>query len=336
MQPISGPAARLAEQADQQRKAHEAGVRKGRHQRAEGGVLHRHAGAVRRRGASVSAMVNTTISSALPRQMRDQHRVDQLRERHARAEAEQHAGQREEQHEAVQPRNRRFGQHAALRRQVAEQDEREEREGDGQDRLHGRRVSQAARRGAARRLSARLNASARRAAASRSRATCSPKLQRDRRRTGANAGATGRCAVAARCRMRRSSAQRVLRGQVRATRAAAAAGAAELDASWPHRRAGPGRSRRVESKNAVAAAARSSGVVREGEWHRRCTSLWSASIRLREAARRLVPRASRGRSVAASRASPRHALAQCIRAAVTASTSPAGRRIEFMPQATPA
>ena len=37
--PITGPAARLAEQADEQRHAHEAGVRKGRHERAEGGVL---------------------------------------------------------------------------------------------------------------------------------------------------------------------------------------------------------------------------------------------------------------------------------------------------------
>ena len=65
-----------------------------------------------------------------------QRRVQQLEQRRVHAEAEQHARQREVQHEGVQPRDGAVGQHAALRRQPAAQHEREERDGDGKDGLH--------------------------------------------------------------------------------------------------------------------------------------------------------------------------------------------------------
>ena len=65
-----------------------------------------------------------------------QRRVQQLEDRRVHAEAEQHARQREVQHEGVQPRDRAVRQHAALCRQPAAQHEREERDGDGKDGLH--------------------------------------------------------------------------------------------------------------------------------------------------------------------------------------------------------
>jgi len=73
---------------------------------------------------------------------RDQPRVDQAVERQARAEPEQHARQREEQHVGVEARDRRLRQHLALRRQVAQQHQREEGHRDGEDGLHRRAVSQ--------------------------------------------------------------------------------------------------------------------------------------------------------------------------------------------------
>ena len=127
---IIGPAAAGPEQRHQQRHAHEAGVRERRHQRAEGRVLEVH------------AIAQREGDGGKHHQQRAQHvdpqqrRVQQLEQRRVHAEAEQHARQREVQHEGVQPRDRAVGQHAALRRQPAAQHEREERDGDGKDGLH--------------------------------------------------------------------------------------------------------------------------------------------------------------------------------------------------------
>ena len=75
----------------------------------------------------------------------DQRRVDQVGERHARAETKQHARQREVQHVGIQARHRQCGEQAPVRCQVAAQDERKEWQRDGQNGLH--RTGSIARRG---------------------------------------------------------------------------------------------------------------------------------------------------------------------------------------------
>ena len=50
---------------------------------------------------------------------------------------EQQAGESEIQDEQIEPRYRRFGQHAGTARQVTAQNQCEKRDGDREDRLHG-------------------------------------------------------------------------------------------------------------------------------------------------------------------------------------------------------
>jgi ClpP class serine protease len=142
----------VAEQGDEKRYAHEAGVREGGDERAERGV------------AQVDAASSRPLERHRDRQRDDRdrggevhrelHRIGEARERQARAEAKEHARQREEEHVGVEPRDRARRQPVPARRDPAEQDEAEERDRHRQDRLHGRAVLQDRRRGHARRLTA--------------------------------------------------------------------------------------------------------------------------------------------------------------------------------------
>ena len=125
------PGRAVAQQRDQQRHPHEAGVGKRRHQRAEGRVLEPNP-LVERQGDGHEH------HQGLATQVHQQDPgVQQFQQRRVHAEAEQHAWQCEEQHEGVQPRHRRLGQQALARRQPAGQHQRKERDRDGEDGLHG-------------------------------------------------------------------------------------------------------------------------------------------------------------------------------------------------------
>ena len=126
------PRGARAEQRHQQRHAHEAGVGERRHQRAEGCVVPADA---RFRLAAITHADQHQRAQQVDAQRR---RIQQLRHRRAGAEAIQHAGQREIQHEGVEPRDRIERQHAPPRGHVAAQHQREEGKGDQQDVKHPR------------------------------------------------------------------------------------------------------------------------------------------------------------------------------------------------------
>ena len=103
-----GPGGVLAEKRHQQRHAHEAGVREGGDERAEGGVAQRHA------AGPAGALHRDRDRQGDDRQCCDdvdgeQDGIGEAADRQARAEAKQHARQGEEQHVGVEPRDRAFG-----------------------------------------------------------------------------------------------------------------------------------------------------------------------------------------------------------------------------------
>jgi hypothetical protein len=133
------PGGGVAEQGDEQRHAHEAGVRECGDERAEGGV----------------AQVDASGAARSAQRQRDRDGDDQ--ERGDQVDAEQggvgqarqrHAGQREEEHIGVEPGDCARRQGMPARGQPAEQDEREERDRDRENGLHPSSIARrAARRG---------------------------------------------------------------------------------------------------------------------------------------------------------------------------------------------
>jgi hypothetical protein len=113
-----------AQQCHQQGHPHEAGVRKGRHQRTKSGVIPADTGIqAERHGKADHDQGAQQVGCKHPA-------IEQLRQRRASAKAEQHAGQRKEQHKAVQARNRLQRQQPTPSGDVATQDQGEKGERD--------------------------------------------------------------------------------------------------------------------------------------------------------------------------------------------------------------